>query len=170
MTAIATLTPQPEITIRHPRPGDIGWLIHRQGAIYFEEYGWDWRFEGLAAEIYGQYVANFNPAKERCWIAERNGEILGSILLAYDTDEHAKLRMLYVEQAARGTGLGKRLVKTCLDFAREVGYRRVTLWTNARLHAAHKLYQDAGFKVISEEPYENFGQTHTVQIWETILK
>ena len=157
------------ITLRPPRPGDLGWIIHRHGAIYAEEYGWDWRFEGLVAEICAQFITNFDPAKERCWIAERDGKIVGSIFLAKESDSTAKLRLLYVEAETRGTGLGTRLIEECLSFARESGYERVTLWTNSILTTARRLYEKAGFRLVREESYENFGKQHVTQVWELKL-
>lgn len=152
-------------TLRANRPGDMGWIAHRHGALYAEEYGWDETFEVLVAEIVASFIKNFDPQKERCWIAERNGDILGSIFIVKQSDEVAKLRMLYVEPHARGLGLGKRLVDEAIRFSREHGYRQVTLWTNDILHAARGIYTRAGFRLVTSEPHRSFGHDLTGEHW-----
>jgi DNA-binding MarR family transcriptional regulator/N-acetylglutamate synthase-like GNAT family acetyltransferase len=153
-------------SLRPLRPGDIGWIIHRQTILYHQEYGWDWTYEGLASRILGAFVDEFDPAREDSWVAERWGVIVGSIfLIKSDEPKIAKLRLLYVEPSARGTGLGRRLVATCIERARELGYRELTLWTDDVLVAARRIYQAAGFRLISEAPHHSFGHDLVGQTW-----
>jgi len=155
-----------ELSLRPLRPGDIGWIIHRQTVLYAQEYGWDWTYEGLASRILGAFVAEFDASREDSWVAERGGAIVGSIFLMKSDDPGiAKLRLLYVEPKARGAGVGRRLVATCIARARELGYRELTLWTNDNLVAARRLYQAAGFQLVSEEPHRSFGHDLVGQIW-----
>jgi DNA-binding MarR family transcriptional regulator/N-acetylglutamate synthase-like GNAT family acetyltransferase len=154
------------VSLRPLRPGDIGWIIHRQTVLYTQEYGWDWTYEGLASRILGAFVAEFDPAHEDGWVAERGGVVVGSIFLMKSDDPRvAKLRLLYVEPSARGAGVGRRLVATCTARARELGYRELTLWTNDILVAARRLYQAAGFRLVSEEPHRSFGHDLVGQTW-----
>jgi DNA-binding MarR family transcriptional regulator/GNAT superfamily N-acetyltransferase len=161
--------PTPAYTLRPHRPGDIGWVIHRHGVLYFEEYGWDERFEALVAEIAAKFVQNFDAARERCWIAERDSAIVGSVFLVRESDEVARLRLLLVEPSARGLGLGGRLVRECIDFARSAAYRRITLWTQADLLAARHIYEKAGFRLASVEKHNHFGPELDGEMWDLTL-
>jgi DNA-binding MarR family transcriptional regulator/GNAT superfamily N-acetyltransferase len=155
-----------DVTLRPLRPGDLGWIIHRQTVLYAREYGWDWTYEGLASRILGAFVADFDPAREDGWVAERRGAIVGSIFLMKSDDPAvAKLRLLYVEPKARGAGVGRMLVDACIARARELGYRRLTLWTNDILVAARRIYEAAGFRLVSREPHHSFGHDLVGQTW-----
>ena len=153
------------IILREPEPGDLGWVVHRQGFLYGKEYGWDWTFEGLLGEIVGKFVETYDPGRERCWIAERDGEIAGSVFVVREDDDTAKLRMLYVEPSARGHGLGRRLVEEAARFARARGYKKMVLWTNDILVAARRIYEATGFELVSEEPHHSYGKDRVGQYW-----
>jgi DNA-binding MarR family transcriptional regulator/GNAT superfamily N-acetyltransferase len=168
-TALGGSAPAPWLMREH-RPGDIGWVVSRHGALYAEEYGFDSRFEALVARVAGEFLAQHDAARERCWIAERDGVNVGSIFLVRKTDEEAKLRLLLVEPAARGLGIGRRLVEECLNFARTTGYRRVTLWTNEVLMAARAIYQHAGFRLIASVAHRDFGPAMIGEDWELELQ
>lgn len=163
-------TPAPFI-IRSHRPGDLGWIVARHGALYVEEFGWDATFEAEVARIAADFIGNFDAFCERCWIAVRGGENIGSIALVKHPDRPgvAKLRLLLVEPSARGLGLGKHLVDECLRFARQSGYHTVTLWTFSELSAASHIYQSVGFQLIREEPQHVFGRDMIEQTWELRL-
>ena len=158
--------PAEPYVLRPPRPGDLGWVVQSHGEVYGREYGWDVRFEGLVAGVIGDLVRNFDPARERCWIAERHGENVGSIFLVRGTDEVAKLRLLLVDPSARGLGIGGRLVRECVEFARQVGYRKISLWTQENLTAARRIYQAEGFQVVHREEHNSFGVPLMAEVWE----
>ncbi len=155
--------------LRDPHPGDLGWVAHRQAVLYAREYGWDWTFEALVSEIIGRFVNDFDAARERCWIAESEGEIVGSVFVVREDDVTARLRMLYVEPSARGLGLGRRLVEECIRFARTKGYDRMVLWTNDNLEAARRIYETTGFSLDDEEPHFSFGKQLVGQTWSRDL-
>lgn len=152
-------------TLRELRPGDMGWVIHRQMVLYAQEYGWNNEFEALAAEIGAQFIREFDPSMERAWIAERDGQIVGAVFVVKQDNTTAKLRMLYVEASARGLGLGARLVHECLAFARQAGYTRMVLWTNSALVSARHIYEHAGFVLLEEAPHHSFGHDLIGQVW-----
>jgi DNA-binding MarR family transcriptional regulator/N-acetylglutamate synthase-like GNAT family acetyltransferase len=151
---------------RGPRVGDLGWVVHRQAALYAQEYGWDWTFEALVAEILADFVKDFNAEREQAWLAERAGAIVGSVFLMRGADaETGKLRLLYVEPTARRLGVGAALVDACIARAREVGYSKLTLWTNDILVSARRIYQARGFELVKEEPHHSFGKSLVGQTW-----
>lgn len=157
-------------TLRQHRPGDMGWVTHRHGVLYWQEYQWDERFEALVAGIVSDFILNYNPDKERCWIAERDGKIIGSVFLVQATETIAKLRLLLIEPEARGLGLGNRLVSECINFAKDKGYEKITLWTNDNLTAARALYRKHGFQLIAtDQPVNDFGQETAGETWELEL-
>lgn len=155
--------------IRSLQPGDIGAIARQQGLLYHVEYGWDIRFEALVAEILAGFVTSFDPDRERAWVVEKDGEVIGSVFVVKESETVAKLRLLYVDQAARGLGLGRRLVQECIDFARSRQYRTLTLWTNDVLASARRIYQAAGFRLVHEESHHSFGKDLVGQNWDLDL-
>jgi GNAT superfamily N-acetyltransferase len=155
--------------LRSHEPGDMSWIVHRQAILYAEEYGWDGTYEGLAAEIVAQFIKNYDPKRERVWVAEKDGEKVGAVFVAKGSDQIARLRLLHVERQARGLGIGKRLVEECIRFARQAGYQKMTLWTQSILHAARHIYKKAGFRVVHEEKHHSFGKDLTAETWELDL-
>jgi DNA-binding MarR family transcriptional regulator/N-acetylglutamate synthase-like GNAT family acetyltransferase len=161
--------PREPYLLRPPVPGDIGWVISRHGALYAQEYGFDWRFEALVAEIAAKFVAKFEPRRECCWIAERDGEPVGSVFLVKESEQIAKLRLLLVEPPARGLGIGARLVAETIRFARRSGYQKITLWTQSLLVAARHIYETVGFRLVASEPHHSFGHDLVGEHWELAL-
>jgi DNA-binding MarR family transcriptional regulator/GNAT superfamily N-acetyltransferase len=172
MTTIATLLgggPTPQATLRGPRPGDMGWVVQSHGALYAAEYGYDATFEGLVADIVAKYIASFDSSRERCWIAELDGALVGSVFLVKASDDVAKIRLLIIDPVARGQNLGHRLTAEAIGFARQCGYRKITLWTQSNLFAARKIYERAGFKLVASEPHRSFGQNLVGETWDLAL-
>ncbi|HEY7288042.1 MAG TPA: helix-turn-helix domain-containing GNAT family N-acetyltransferase [Vicinamibacterales bacterium] len=157
------------VRLRRHQPGDMGWVVHRHGALYACEWGYNAEFEALVARIVADFLDNLDPSGERCWIAERAGEIVGSVFVVRKTKQVAKLRLLLVEPSARGLGLGKRLVDECIRFARRAGYRKMTLWTQSELTAARRVYQQAGFVCVKRISQHSFGARRTAETWERDL-
>ncbi len=159
-----------ETTLRPLAPGDVGWIVHRQGLLYHREYAWDWTFEALVARILADFVDNFDPAREAGWVADRGGAVLGSsFLMKSDDPTVGKLRLLYVEPQARGEGLGARLVDAVIMRAREIGYGAILLWTNDILTAARQIYVARGFQLVEEAPHRSFGADLIGQTWRLEL-
>ncbi|MHB8991212.1 MAG: bifunctional helix-turn-helix transcriptional regulator/GNAT family N-acetyltransferase [Chloroflexota bacterium] len=163
--------PEPRIPylLRPHRHGDMGWIAHRHGVLYNQEYGYDERFEALVASIVAEFIEHYEPKRERCWIAEREGEIVGSVFLVGKSEAVAKLRLFLVEPKARGLGIGTRLVDECVQFARSVGYRQIVLWTQSELSAARRIYERAGFRLVAEEPHHSWGRDLVAETWQLEL-
>jgi DNA-binding MarR family transcriptional regulator/GNAT superfamily N-acetyltransferase len=161
--------PKPDIILRAPKPGDFGWIVTRHAELYAQEYGWAEPFEGLCAQIVADFANNNDPKRERCWIAELNGENVGTVMLVKDSDEVARLRLLLVDPKARGLGLGQRLTDECVRFARAAGYKKMTLWTHSVLTAARHVYEKAGFTLTSSEPRHTWGKDVVAEFWDLEL-
>ncbi|HSP49061.1 MAG TPA: helix-turn-helix domain-containing GNAT family N-acetyltransferase [Pseudolabrys sp.] len=165
----STVASKPDIILRAPRPGDFGWIVARHAELYSREYGWTEPFEGLCAQIVADFANNNDPKRERCWIAEMNGENVGTVMLVKDSDEVARLRLLLVDPKARGLGLGARLVDECVRFARVAGYKKITLWTHSVLIAARHVYEKAGFTLTSSEQRHTWGKDVMAEFWDLEL-
>jgi len=169
-TPAATAGDQASYILREPRAGDFGWIVSRHAELYLREYGWAEPFEGLCAQIVADFVNNFDPERERCWIAEMNGENVGCVMLVKDDQPNvARLRLLLVDPKARGLGLGARLVDECVRFALAKGYTKITLWTHNVLSAARHVYEGAGFKLTSSEPRRSWGKDVVAEFWDLEL-
>jgi len=155
--------------LRPHEPGDMGWVVQRHGALYAKEYGWDGRFEALVAEIVAKFLKRLDPKRERCWIAERSGQNVGSVFLVRKTAAVAQLRLLLVEPLARGLGLGKRLVAECTRFARAAGYQKITLWTQSNLLVARGIYREEGYRLVHAGRHHSFGHDLVEEVWDLML-
>jgi DNA-binding MarR family transcriptional regulator/GNAT superfamily N-acetyltransferase len=162
-------SPPAGYVLRPPRHGDFGWIVKRHAELYAEEYGWVAPFEGVCAQIVADFVNKFDEKRERCWIAEMDGETVGSIMLAKDSETVARIRLLLVDPKARGLGLGRELTAESIRFARAAGYRKMTLWTHSVLTAARHVYQQAGFKLMRSEPHESWGRPVVSEHWDLEL-
>ncbi|WP_313457378.1 bifunctional helix-turn-helix transcriptional regulator/GNAT family N-acetyltransferase [Stenotrophomonas sp.] len=171
MTQIQTLLggAASQYVLRDPRPGDMGWVIHKHGTLYAREFGWNAEFEALVADIVTRYLREHDPQTERCWIAELDGTPVGSVFVVRHDAQNAKLRLLHVDASARGLGIGQRLVEEAMTFARAVGYKRMVLWTNAALTDARRLYERAGFELLTEQHEQLFGMPQVSQLWARAL-
>lgn len=168
---LLTPTPGPRAPylLRPPQPGDMGLVVSLHGRLYAQEYGWNEEFEALVAEIVAKFVQHFDPQRERCWLAEMDGQVVGSVFVVKKSATVAKLRLLIVDPRARGLGIGRRLVEECLRFARQAGYKKMTLWTNSILTAARHIYTQTGFRLVDQEPHHSYGHDLVGETWELDL-
>ena len=166
---LGTETATAAYVLRPPRAGDMGWIVHRHALLYAQEYGWDQRFEAMVAAVVARIIERFDPEREGGWIAEKDGQPVGSVFLVSQSATVAQLRLLLVEPSARGLGIGARLVAECVRFARSAGYRKITLWTNSVLRAARRIYQRAGFRLVDRQRHRSFGQNLVGETWELTL-
>jgi DNA-binding MarR family transcriptional regulator/GNAT superfamily N-acetyltransferase len=155
--------------LRPHQPGDMGWIVHRQGVLYAQEYGYDEQFEALVAEIVAKFIQHYDAKRERCWIAEKGGEVVGSVFLVAQSKTTSKLRLLYVEPSARGLGIGSRLVSECIRFAKQTGYKKMLLWTQSELDAARHIYKKSGFRVVEKKKHNSFSKDLVAETWELTL-
>jgi DNA-binding MarR family transcriptional regulator/GNAT superfamily N-acetyltransferase len=169
-TALQQQGREQPVTFRQHRVGDMGWIVHRQAVLYAQEYGWDNSYEALISEITAKFIRDYDAEREMCLVAERAGEIVGSVFIVKESETVARLRLLYLEPAVRGQGVGRRLVDEAVRFTRDKGYERLELWTNSILTAARRIYEHAGFKLASEEPHHSFGKDLVGQYWALELK
>jgi len=160
---------EPKVVLREPRHGDFGWIVSAHGRLYAEEYNWTDGFEGLCAQIVAEFIKNYDAQRERCWIAEMDGENAGCVMVVKDSDEVARIRLLLIDPKARGLRLGTRLVDECIGFARQAGYKKMTLWTHSVLTAARHIYEKAGFTLTSSEPKRSFGKDVVAEYWDMEL-
>ena len=168
--ASAEHSKKPPYLLRTHQPGDMGWVVHRHGDLYWREYRYDERFEALVAGIVSRFIDRFDPRRERCWIAEKDGEIVGTVFLVKKSKTICKLRLLLVEPAARGLGIGRRLVAECVRFGRDAGYKKMILWTQSELGAARHLYKDAGFRLAGRQRHHSWGRRDLIsEVWELKL-
>ncbi len=161
--------PERRVTLRSHQPGDMGWVVARHGALYAAEYGWSSHIEAITAEIVSGFLKTSDTARERCWIVEMDGEPVGSIFLVRDSDEVARIRLLIVDPKGRGLGIGRMLVEASIAFARNAGYRKITLWTHAVLSAARAIYQKQGFRLVEQWVHDDFGKPEPSETWELTL-
>ena len=157
------------LRLRTPRPGDLGRVVQLHGELYAREFGYDWTFEALVAEIVAHFAQRYDAKRERCWIAERNGEVVGSIFLVKANRTTAKLRLLIIHPKARGLGIGRQLTRACIRFARRAGYRRIVLWTQSHLDAARAIYRAEGFEKKRSQKHRSFGKRLVAEVWERRL-
>jgi len=167
--SIAKPPPDRGYRLRAPVPGDFGWIVKRHAELYAQEYGWVAPFEGVCAQIVADFVNKYDRKCERCWIAEIDGEKVGTVMLVKDSAKVARIRLLLLDPSARGIGLGARLVDECVRFARRAGYKKITLWTHSVLAAARHIYEKAGFRLMLTERHRSWGRPVVSEHWDLEL-